>query len=179
VEGALIFVRESWGAQLIARLWGLGVSRSDSEALYRTVDACRLDEAIAGLEASGIRDESALARLRPMASDSLQLVESELSPDNTERVLPGATYSPACQRRLLEDRGGYSFLAPLLARDVGTNIYARDLHARDTLLLRRYADRPVYLLRAMPNTVGAPLVLEPLRIDSARAEWAGTPARGR
>lgn len=138
------------------------------------MDACRLDEAVAGLEAGGIRDESALARLRPLTSDSLRLIESKLSPDRAERVLPGASNSPACQRRLLEDGGGYTFLAPLLARDAGTNVYARDLHARDTLLLRRYAGRPVYVLRATSSAVGAPLVLEPLRIDSARAEWAGT-----
>jgi len=179
VEDALIFVRESWGAQLIVRLWGLGISRSDAEALYRTVDSCILDATIAGLEGSGIRGQSALAPLRPLTSDSLRVIESELSPDRTERMLPGATYSPACQRRLLEDRGGYTFLTPLLARDVGSNIYARDLHARDTLLLRRYAHRSVYVLRAMSSAAGAPLLLEPLAMDSARAEWAGTPVPDR
>lgn len=179
VEGALILVRESWGSQVISRLWALGVSRSDADALYRTVDTCLLDETVAELEAGGIRGESALARLRALTSDSLRLVESELSPDRTERVLPGARYSLACQRRLLEDRGGYTFLTPLLAQDIGTNIYARDLHARDTLLLRRYANRSVYVLRGMSGGVGASLLLEPLRMDSARAEWAGAPAPGR
>ena len=179
VEGALILVRESWGSQVIPRLWALGIPRSDADALYRTVDTCLLDEAIAGLEAGGIRGEAALARLRPLAIDSLRLVDSELSPDRTERVLPGAKYSIKCQRRLLEDRGGYTFFTPLLAQDMGTNIYARDLHARDTLLLRRYADRSVYVLRGIPGEVGASLLLEPLRMDSARAEWAGAPAPGR
>jgi hypothetical protein len=177
IEGALIFVRESWGAQLIARLWGLGVSRSDTEALYRSVDTCLLEEAIVGIEGSGLHGETALERLRPLTRDSLQVIESTLSPDKTERVLPGATYSPLCQKRVLEDRGGYTFLAPLLARDPGTNIYARDLHARDTLLLRRYQSRPAYVLRATSSDVGAPLMLEPLRLDSARAEWVGVPVR--
>jgi hypothetical protein len=179
VEGALILVRESWGAQLIARLWGLGISRSDTEALYRTVDTCLLEETITGVEGSGLRGSAALERLRPLTKDSLRLVESTLSPDKTERVLPGATYSRLCQQRILEDRGGYTFLAPVLARDAGTNLYARDLHARDTLLMRRYADRPVYVLRATSSGVGAPLVLEPLRLDSARAEWARSSATGR
>jgi hypothetical protein len=179
VENALIFVRESWGAQLIVRLWGLGITRSDAEALYRTVDSCILDVTIAGLEGAGIRGPSALARLRPLTNDSLRVTESELSPDRTERMLPGATYSPACQRRLLEDQGGYTFLTPLLARDVGTNIYARDLHARDTLLLRQYSNRSVYVLRATSSAPGAPLLLEPLAMDSARAEWAGRPDPGR
>ena len=179
LQGALILVRESWGAQLIARLWGLGVSRSEAEALYRSVDTCLLNEAIAGVEARGLRGEAAMTQLRPLTRDSLRVVESTLSPDKTERVLPGATYTPECRRRVLEDRGGYSFLAPLLARDAGTNIYARDLHARDTLLLQRYAGRAVYLLRATSSDVGAPLVLEPFRMDSARAEWLGPSAPDR
>jgi hypothetical protein len=154
LRGALILVRES-------------------------VDTCLLNEAVARVEASGLRGEAAMTRLRPLTRDSLRVVESTLSPDKTERVLPGTTYTPECQRRVLEDRGGYSFLAPLLARDAGTNIYARDLHARDTLLLQRYAGRAVYLLRATSSAVGAPLVLEPFRMDSARAEWLGPPTPDR
>jgi hypothetical protein len=172
VENALILVRESWGAQVIARLYALGVSRSDAEGLYRTVDTCLLDGAIADLEASEVRGPAAMERLRPITRDSLRLVISTLSPDGTERVLPGATYGATCQRRLLEDRAGYAFFAPLLARDMGTNIYARDLHARDTLLLQRYAGRPVYLLRAVSSEIGARLMLEPVSMDSARAEWS-------
>lgn len=114
-----------------------------------------------------------MERLRPLSGDSLRLVLSTLSPDGTERLLPGSSYSPTCQRRILEDRAGYAFFAPLLAGDAGSNIYARDLHARDTLLLARYSERPVYLLRAESSEVGARLMLEPLKLDSARAEWAG------
>jgi hypothetical protein len=174
VTNALILVRESWGAQLIARLYGLGVSRSDAEALYRTVDTCQLDGAISSLDASGARGEAAMERLRPLTRDSLRLLSSTLSPDRTERMLPGAMYSVLCQRRLEEDRRGYTFLAPLLAHDVGSNVYARDLHARDTLLMQRYADRRVYLLRAESNAMGARLMLEPVSLDSARAEWANS-----
>lgn len=178
VERALIFVRESWGSQLIARLYGVGVSRSEADALYRTIDSCLLDGAIAGLEVSGMRGAAALERLRPLSRDSLRLLSSTLSPDHTERMLPGTTYSSTCQRRILEDRGGYAFYAPLLARDAGGNVYARDLHARDTLLIQRYADRPVYLLRAASSDVGARLLLERISLDSARAEWvASIPGR--
>ncbi len=173
VSNALVFVRESWGAQLLARLWGLGVSRSVAEGLYRTVDTCMLELAVSRLEADKVRGEAATNRLLPLSADSLRLVESTLSPDKTERVLPGAVYPPVCLRRIVEDRAGYSFLAPILARDVGSNVYARDLHARDTVLLQRYDGRPVFLLRAASSGVGAPLVLEPLRLDSARAEWTG------
>jgi hypothetical protein len=176
VEGALILVRESWGAQLIARLWALGVSRSDADALYRTVDTCHLNEAIGGLEASGLFGDAAMARLRRLTVDSLLLTESRLSPDGTQRLKPGSTYGPICQRRLAEDRSGYSFFAPLLARDPRSNVYARDLHARDTVLLQRHPDRPVYLLRRATSENGSPLLLERVSLDSARAEWAATAA---
>ena len=174
LNGALILVRESWGAQVIARLYGLGVSRIDAEALYRTVDTCVLEGAVSRLETESARGSAAMEHLRPLTRDSLRLVISTLSPDGTERVLPGSTYSPTCERRIVEDRAGYSFFAPLLARDAGTNIYARDLHARDTLLFARYPERPVFLLRAVSSEMGARLMIEPFKLDSARAEWATT-----
>lgn len=173
---AVILVRESWGAQLIARLWGVGVSRSEAEGIYRTMDTCILDGAVERLERSGIRGAAAMELLRPLTRDSARLVASDISPDKTERILPGLAYGETCRRRVMEDRQGYTFLAPILARDPGTNVYARDLHGRDTLLLGRYAGRPVYVLRARTSDVGAPLVLEPLAADSARAEWRGPPA---
>ena len=172
VEGALILVRESWGAQVIARMYALGISRTDADALYRTIDTCLLDGAVEELERSDVRGESALQRLRPMTTNSPRLVTKALSPDDTERFLPGTPYSPVCQRRLLEDRAGYALYAPLLARDGGSNVYARDLHARDTLLLQRYPGRAVYLLRTASSDEGAPLLLERVSLDSARAEWA-------
>jgi hypothetical protein len=174
LNGALILVRESWGAQVIARLYGLGVSRIDAEALYRTVDTCVLEGAVSRLESESVRGGAAMEQLRPLTRDSLRLVVSTLSPDRTEWMLPGSTYSATCQRRIVEDRAGYTFFAPLLARDAGSNIYARDLHARDTLLFARYPERPVFLLRAVSSEMGARLLLEPLKLDSARAEWAGT-----
>src|SRR5687768_3945921 len=176
VTNAVVFVRESWGAQLIARLWGLGVSRSATETLYRTIDTCILELSVAQLEAASVRGDAAMARLLPLAADSLRLIESTLSQDNTQRVLPGFGYPSSCQRRLLEDRAGYTFFAPLLARDMGSNIYARELHARDTLLLARYPERAVYLLRAASSVAAAPLVLERVDLDSARTEWASTAA---
>ena len=174
VQNSLILVRESWGAQLIARLYAVGVSRTDAEGLYRTIDTCILETAVTALEAGTVRGGPAVERLRPLTRDSLRLVSRLLSPDVTERVLPGTAYPAVCQRRIAEDRAGYSFFAPLLARDMGSNVYARDLHARDTLLLQRYSDRAVYLLRAASSEIGAPLLLERLRMDSAQAEWVAT-----
>jgi hypothetical protein len=78
-------------------------------------------------------------------------------------------------RRIEEDRAGYTFLAPLLAAPRSANVYARDLHARDSLLLRAIGVRPVYLLRPTSSALGAPLALFPVSLDSARAEWRSAP----
>jgi hypothetical protein len=177
LENALILVRESWGAQLMARMWSLGVSRSESEALYRGVDSCVLELMLSTLERGGVRGAPAVDSLIPLLRDSSRVVASEFSPDFTERVLPGFQYAGICQRRIAEDRSGYALLAPLFARDPGGNIYARELHARDTLLFALYPSRPVFVLRAASSGVGAPLELHPFRSDSARREWNASEAR--
>ena len=171
VQRALILVRESWGTQLVVRMWALGVPHSDTETLYRSVDACVLEEAIAVLEQEGTRGAGVLQRLTPLLRDSARVIKSEISPDRTERMLPGATYGPVCQQRVLEDRDGFTLLAPLLVQDWGGNVYARDLHARDTLLVAQYPGRPLYLLKPVSNDIGAPLHLLALGPDSLRVAW--------
>lgn len=171
LKGALILVRESWGSQLIARMWALGVPRSQTEALYRDVDSCQLEGMIGSLEGRGIRGTAAADALGVLAVDSSQVVESTISPDKTERVLPGLTYPPVCAKRILEDRAGYTFLTPLLASGFGGNLYARELHGLDSLLFASEPARPVFLLRATSSRLGAPLRLYPVSLDSARADW--------
>jgi hypothetical protein len=174
ISNALILVRESWGAQLIARLWGLGVSRSETEMLYHSIDTCILEATVSSLERAGRRGSLALDALRPLLRDSSRIVASGLSPDTTERVLPSSRYGPVCAQRIAEDRSGYTFYAPILASSRGSNVYARDLHARDTLLFRMYGNRPVYILRPASSEVGARLLLKPLSLDSAQVEWRAT-----
>ena len=171
VENALIFVRESWGTQLMARLWALGVPRSEAELLYGKVDACVLENRISLLERAGVRDTAALTALLPALADSARVVSSPFSPDATERFLPGIAYSSLCAQRIQEDRGGVTIFAPLLYADWRTNVYARDMHERNLTLLRQYPDRPVYLLRPRSNETGASVDLYPLRRDSLLAVW--------
>lgn len=168
---AIVLVRESWGAQLIARLWALGVSRSDTERIYRAVDACQLEGAISDLEARGIRGQDAFRQLQPMRGDSLRLVREVLSPDRTLRSLPGASYGEVCQARLRDDRAGFTVLASALALPRDGNVYARDLQARDTLLLRANPGRPVYLIRPTSSELNAPLMMERLSADSLAGAW--------
>lgn len=167
VRGATVLVRESWGAQLMARMWGVGVSRPDAERIYRTTDACMLDEALAVVEGDGGDATDLTERLVRHQADSASLVALRLSPDTTLRALPGTEYGPRCVRRILEDRAGFTLWAPVLLVDDG-NRWLRDLHARDSLVLR--SGEPVWLL-LKDTTTGAPLRLEPVDLDSMWAEW--------
>ena len=106
-----------------------------------------------------------------MLRDSSRVIRSEISPDRTERMLPGATYGPVCQQRVREDRDGFTLLAPLLVQDWDSNVYARDLHARDTLLLDQYPGRPVYLMKPINSEIGAALHLLALAPDSLHGAW--------
>lgn len=173
VDSALIFVRESWGTQLMARMWSMGIPRSETEMLYGKVDACALEQRLTALERGGIRDTAAFVALAPLMVDSARTVRTPFSPDVTERYLPGAVYAPVCAQRIAEDRQGFTLLAPLLYVDWGTNIYARDMHERNLALVRRYPHRPVFLLRPRTNATGMPPELFPLPHDSLVAAWGG------
>jgi len=175
VRNAIIFVREGWGSQLIARMWALGIPRSDTESIYRAVDACVLDTALEKLERSTVRDSAALQALRRLTQDSAQLQKGTLTPDRTLRSLPGSTYSGQCSARVLEDRAGFTVGTSVLAQPPSSNVFARDLHARDTALVQQFPGRPLYLLRPTSSELGAALVLEPLRLDSAAISWGIPP----
>jgi hypothetical protein len=176
VKDALVFVRESWGAQLTVRMWERGISRSAAAAFYHGVDACLLDRALRDLEAHDIRDTAAEARLQPLLADSSRVIASTLSVDVTEKVLEGTLYDRTCMSRINEDRVGYTHLAPLLLEHGSGNVYARDLHAHDSLMTAMYPTRAMYLLRrkgAMPDSAFEWL---PLNRDSLIGAWrSGAP----
>ncbi len=163
VENALVFVRESWGAQMVARMWALGISRSDVEHLYRQSDACALEEGIHSAERSGIHGEAALNALTPLMQPAGTVRPSPFSPDSSERYLPGATYTSRCMERIAEDRDGFTPFVPFLLAHGGGNIYARDLGEQNPLLIAQYPDRPVYLLKPVSSEIGAPFRFYPLR----------------
>ncbi len=161
VRNALIFVHESWGSQVMARLWGRGITRSDAEALYRAVDTCLLDSALVGLEHQDIKGQPARSLLWPLLRDSALVQPSTLSPDRSERVLTGHDYSPRCLERIADDQRGVALYPLLLAEPRSTNLFVRDLGERNGRLTRTYPDRVAYLLlpRAPDDSV---YVLRPL-----------------
>ena len=147
VDNAIVFVRESWGAQLVARLWALDVSRSATAALYANVDACVLEHAIGRAEQADVRGATAEQSFRSLLRDSLHVRASTVSPDTTERMLPGMRYDALCSARVGADREGYALYPPLLLERESGNTYVRDFQERDTVILRRYPGRRAFLLR--------------------------------
>lgn len=174
VRNALVFVRESWGAQLVARLWALGVSRPMTESVYRGTDSCDLERELVRAEHDGIGGAEAERRFAALLGrDSAVVQKSTLTPDPTERVRPGAHYDAVCVQRIVDDRAGFLHFTPLRLVTTGGNIYARDLHARDSLMLAAYRDRPVYLLTRAGTRVDDKLMYLPLNRDSLFASWRG------
>lgn len=108
----------------------------------------------------------------PLLADSARVVRSPFSVDSTERFLPGAPYGPRCVRRVQEDRAGFTVYLPFLVADGENVVYARDLHARDTVLLTRYPSRAVYLVRPSSDSEGVLPQFWPLSRDSLRGAWA-------
>lgn len=170
VRDALILVREGWGAQMIARMWGIGVSRPEAERIYRATDACTLDRLLDQADRDGVRGDAFLESARPFQDPADAPARLALSTDTTLRARPDVPYSDKCLRRLDEERAGTALFAPLLLAGRNGNLFVRDLHARDTLLADSLWRRPVWLLTRSPETGGA-LRLEPVDPDSMRREW--------
>lgn len=176
VRHALVLVRESWGAQDIARMWGLGVSRAQTEYIYRRSAICEIEETETRLEREGVRDSAAVRQLLAIANDSAGLEGSARFADQTEMYRRGAPYSPLCLRRLSEDlHGGFTPFPPTLLEAASGSAYVRDLHARDTLALAWYPDRPIFLLIPNDTSLGAVPHYHPVRRDSLLADWGLPP----
>ena len=173
LRDAVVLVRESWGAQLIARMWAAGVGPNVAEQVYRKSDACALERTLDIIEGGKQRTRSAEAMLVPLVADSARLVISPYTEDKSNRLLPGSEYTEECVRRLAEDRRGFTLYLPLVLAGRDGVVYARDLHGRDSLLLAEYPGRPVYLLRPASSALGAAPLFEPLRRDSLLASWRG------
>ncbi|MES2305549.1 MAG: hypothetical protein V4558_08575 [Gemmatimonadota bacterium] len=171
VRNAVVFARESWGAQLVVRMWALGVTRVGAEQLYRTSDACRLEETLTAVERVHGDSLMLVQRLAPFRADSSKLVALHGSPDTTAHVLPGSTLAPACIRRIMEDRAGFTVYSPLLLAGKSGNIYLRDLHDLDSIAIAEHPGKPLFLL-TQEGVTGGVLRFTPISIDSARTAWA-------
>ncbi|MGH7582150.1 MAG: hypothetical protein ACREL5_02865 [Gemmatimonadales bacterium] len=188
VRDAVVLVRESWGAQLSARLADLGVGPGEAQHLLRSHDACELDRQLSEAENAGNGERrSVIDAIEQDKGDSARLVRLRGVPDTAVRLFPGGELSPVCLARLRETQSGYTALSVALSdRDDG-NIYIRDLHRLDTMITDRYPGRRLWLLTAAPRPRGIQgaegqerwgVQFVPVAVDSARGDWeAGAPAR--
>jgi hypothetical protein len=168
VRDATILVRESWGAQMVARLWALGVTRPVADMYYRSTDACVLETAITAVEREGGNADDLVARLAASRADVHRLVALYGSADTTLRVLSGSRYSARCLRRLKELQAGRTIWpVALLVED--DNHWIRDLHERSAPGID--TTRAVWLLTRQPIE-GDPIVFSRVNLDSMRAEWS-------
>jgi hypothetical protein len=154
VHDALVFVREGWEAELVARMWALGVPPASVERIVLATDACRLDSAITALESSHDPHERAEQSLLPLLRDSALVHRVAAGPGANIRIQSGYPYPEWCTRQVTLSARGVTPLAPESVLDDG-NVYARDLGARDTLLLATYRDRPVFMLEPSSNASDA------------------------
>jgi hypothetical protein len=113
--------------------------------------------------------------LAPLRGDSVHLVNAEaVTGDPSLRLTPKVRYPPRCLAKIAANRSGFTLYPPLLLAR-GGNVYARDLGARDSVLLRDYPGRAVYLLKPLSGAVGADPVFVRLRPDSLLDAWRNTP----
>jgi hypothetical protein len=174
VSNALVFVRDSWGAQLNARLWAIGVNRPDARRFRLFIDRCLLEAQVTALEHAKVRGAAATAALAPLMRDSARIVPVLVGGTHSTATLPGIEYTKDCTARLRDDADDVTDYHPLRIAG-GSNIYARDLNARDTLLLAKYPDRPIYLLRARWVNDRREPYFTPLSRDSVWMAWTGQP----
>ncbi|MEP6590955.1 MAG: hypothetical protein ABJC19_07215 [Gemmatimonadota bacterium] len=170
VRDAVVLVRESWGEQLYVRMWALGVSRVESFRLFSRLDACQLDALLTEVEQRHGGAAEFIPTARALADTTRRLVRVRVVGDSAVHLVAGAPIAPRCMRRIRENQAGFTSFTPLLLAGHGGNLFVRDLHARDSLILRAHPGRPVYLLLT-DTTAAAPLRLLPVALDSAVAEW--------
>lgn len=169
VTQGTVLVRESWGSQLIARMWQVGAGRTESEGIYRTTDACVLDLALSRVERGGGGMAAFRTMIAPSQADSLLLVGLQGFPDTTARRLPGSQWRPECLLRVREDVAGLGVIPPtLLTRNSGPG-FVRDLHRRPP------GTSAPYLLLRKPTAVAAQHELLLLPNDSLDAAWGVLP----
>jgi hypothetical protein len=170
VDG-IVLVRESWGAQLIARLWGRGLSRADAEQVYHGFDACDLERALDSLEAHELAGDEVARGLRSRA-DRSGLIRSPFSPDRSEQFRPGTRYTRECVQRIDEDRRGFTLMPPTLLA-TGPLLWARDQHAGSRALLSAAPGRPVWVLIPADSLAGSRPQLRVAPRDSLLTAWGG------
>jgi hypothetical protein len=153
IDNALVFVPDSWHATLASRLRAIGTPPLAAEALVPRVDACGLQLALDALPA-GAAGPQALGAVLGYAQSLGAPAPVNSVGDQGRRIslVPGRPLEPACAAHLAAESRPAISLATLLpfarfddaGRVGGAVVWARDLGARDTLLVARFGNRRWY-----------------------------------
>jgi hypothetical protein len=170
VDSGTVLVRESWGAQLLARMWGVGVPRTEAEGFYRTTDGCVLNRALNRVPQAGRAPVGTLHELLgPSRADSSRLRALSPAPDTTLRVLPGSEWDAECVSHVREDEAGFALFAPAILITNSELMVVRDLHRRPPA-----TQPPYFLLRRDGTSVESPFEILELDPDSLRRAWGAS-----
>ena len=179
LESALVFVRESWHARLVARLRALDMPPAPAEKLLDVADACALQSALDAEDTLPSRiSAERLARVleRVRRAGRAEPVPG-LPIENRIAIVPGSRPTPACLREVAMDQEGTMPYALFLARQQigadgrvgGRIVFVRDMGVRNELLRERFTDRTWYRYRAPKDLADRGTVFVPYeRVGVAR-----------
>jgi hypothetical protein len=158
LEHALVFVRESWHARLVARLRALDMPPLMAEQVLEHGDACALQTAL------DVTDQMRGVSVAQRRGRVLAVVRRAgwgkpvpgLPAENRVSIVPGSRPTAACLREVAMDQEGTMPYALFLGRQEidsagrvgGEIVFARDLGPRNELLRERFGDRTWYRYRA-------------------------------
>ncbi|HWH52741.1 MAG TPA: hypothetical protein VN651_14425, partial [Gemmatimonadaceae bacterium] len=164
VHHAVVVLHERLGAQLLRRLWGLGVTRASAVRLLASRDACSLLTAVRAAES----DSTAplVERVGPIVQTAIFAPAGAPvhTVDPSVHISSPASITPECQAALDADArysevpfGPGLVLEPIDAagRIDGDVVYIADLGERNERLRKRFGDRSWYRIATVPRA-GAP-----------------------
>ena len=163
IDRGVVFVKESWGSRILARLLSRGLTPSEAERLYRRADPCALERLLADPAADR-------ARILAAARAELELAptpRADKGPNGDPTLRPRPDALPAvCGEEIAYDVAApYGSFTPQLPRQDpwlrGPLIVARDLRGENARLLAARGGGPGYLY--VPGRLGAPGAFLPLR----------------
>jgi hypothetical protein len=150
LRSGLVFVAVAWGNRLINGLRAAGLSASATEKAYRQTDHCVLEELLRQARAEGWSGTRLEERVRRAAAPT-PLPVVPVNGDQTLRLAPGSTLTPACADEIAYDRQRFTLFVPHLNVNRptldGPWVVATDLRERNAALRARYPGLPAYLYR--------------------------------
>lgn len=162
IHNALVFLREPFTARLTRRLWGAGLSRSETVTLLATKDACALHEVLQQRELTG--SEFVVSDSLRQAAPYTAGRQSMQSTDGVLNLSSPASLTADCKAEFDSDSSGgfVPFGVGLIHEPIapdgridGDIVYVADLGAMANARLReRFANRAWYRLHAIAGPDG-------------------------